>query len=279
MHRNKELHTFLLDKAWQLTEDWYTALDKSDPHGVYASNDPETIQTLKRQNYEFHLHFCQVFVEENSVFLSNLENWIVMVAKDEEHLNTPVQYVLREFFQVQEQYLNFVKEFVSLHEGEYSEEIIESWNRIIIKTFAKIMLWFVEENHNYSEQKLQAQQKTINELSSPVITLNRNAGLLPLVGEIDLTRAEWILENTLTKCAEKGYTHLFIDLSGVVKVDQTVANQLFQLIEALKLIGVSTILSGLRPEIAQAVVQLGLSFEDVSITATLSQAIDSHELV
>jgi rsbT co-antagonist protein RsbR len=46
MHRNKELHQFLLDKSWQLTEDWYASLDKSDPAGVYCSNDPAVINNL-----------------------------------------------------------------------------------------------------------------------------------------------------------------------------------------------------------------------------------------
>ena len=276
MHRNKELQAFLVNKAWQLTEEWYAALDKSDLAGVYASSDPEVIQTLKKQNYNFHLHLCKVFIEEESVFLKNLEKWILMVAEDEEHLKTPVHLVLREFFRVQEQYLNFIKEFASLNEGKYTAEVIDIWNRLIIRTFGKVMLWFVEENHKYSQQKLQAQQKMINELSSPVISLNNHTGLLPLTGEIDTERAKLILENTLEKCVNLGISHLFIDLSGVVMINIMVAHELFQLIEALKLIGVQVTLSGLRPEIAQTAVQLGLTFNNVSFKSTLSQAITTH---
>lgn len=276
MHRNKELYTFLSDKAWNLTEEWYESLDKSDPKGVYASGDEKVINTVKQQNYEFHLHFCRVFVEEKSVFFKDLEKWIVAIAQDEEHVNTPVQFVIREFFRVQEQYLDFVKEFIALHEREFSLDVIDSWNRIIVTTFGEVIQWFVEENHKYSQRKLQSQQELINELSSPVITLNNNAALLPLVGDIDTARAKFMLENTLVQCAEKGVSRLYIDLSGVAIIDTMVAHQIFQLIEALNLIGVKTTLSGLRPEIASTAVQLGLSFEKVSIKSTLSQAIGAN---
>ncbi|MFP3490379.1 STAS domain-containing protein, partial [Staphylococcus sp. SIMBA_130] len=82
--------------------------------------------------------------------------------------------------------------------------------------------------------------------------------LLPLVGDIDSDRATAIFENTLEGCTTKRVDHLFIDLSGVYLVDTRVAQQIFQLITGLKLIGVTATLSGIRPEIAQTAVQLGI---------------------
>ncbi len=79
----------------------------------------------------------------------------------------------------------------------------------------------------------------ILELSSPIITLSKSTALLPLVGDIDTERAKFILENTLQACAKRRVEHLLIDLSGVVVVDTMVAHQIFKLIEALNLIGVS----------------------------------------
>jgi rsbT co-antagonist protein RsbR len=277
MHRDKELHSFLIDKTWQMTEEWYASIDKSKASGVYTSTNPETISTLKKQNHEFHLHFCEVFVQEESKFLQDLEKWIVMIAQDDEHLNTPVTVIMNEFFNVQRQYLDFVKEFVSLHKGEYSQQVINAWNDIIIKTFNKIITWFVEENQKYSDEKLIAQQEMINELSSPVIALNNHMGLLPIIGVIDTARAKLIVENTLQQCTEKDISHLLIDLSGVLIIDTMVAQQIFSLIETLALIGVKSTLSGIRPEIALTAIQLGLSFDNVSIKSSLAQAIASKE--
>ncbi|MBM7621574.1 rsbT co-antagonist protein RsbR [Bacillus tianshenii] len=273
MHRNEELHSFLLNKAKVLTEEWYESLDKDNSTGVYASTNPEVIQTLKKQNYDFHLQLCKVFIEEETKFFHDFQHWILSIAQDEQHLRTPIHFTLREFFRVREQYLQFISEFVSTHEEEQKNEVI--WMKMIMKAFDKVVLKFVEEHQKVSEQTLKAQQEMIQELSSPVIALDNNRALLPLVGDIDTGRAKFVLEHTLEQCSKLGVNHLYIDLSGVVIIDTMVAGQIFQLIRALNLIGVKTSLSGIRPEIAQTTVNLGLSFDKVSIKPTLAGALAS----
>ncbi|MDQ0221103.1 STAS domain-containing protein [Peribacillus cavernae] len=273
MQKNKELHAFLLNKAEQLTEEWYDSLDKSDPSGVYASADPEVIKSVKSKNFEFHQNLSRMLVEEESIFYQKFSKWILEVATDDEHVTTPVHFVIREFMRVRKQYLDFIEEFVSLYNERFSQEEIGLWNEMIIKAFDSVILWYIEERNNYVNNRLASQKEMINELSSPVIVLNNDAALLPLIGDIDTARAKLILENTLEQCADKRIRYLFIDLSGVVVIDTMVAHQIFQLVDALKLLGVATTLSGMRPEIAQTAVQLGLSFDKVSIKSNLSQAI------
>ncbi|OMP66175.1 STAS domain-containing protein [Domibacillus epiphyticus] len=275
MYKNKELHQFLLEKAWKLTEEWYESLDKSDPFGVYANTDPDAVNVLKNQNYEFHLQFFQLFNQEESAFMEEFEGWIIKVANDGQHLATPSHLILREFFRIRGHYIKFIKEFASIHEGKYSEETIDLWKQKVFDMMDKVIIWFMEEYHKFSMSRLESQQEMIYELSSPVITLNKTTALLPLVGDIDTARAKLILENTLKQCSRKRVDCLLIDLSGVVMIDTMVAQQIFQLIEALDLIGVKTTLSGIRPEIAQTAIQLGLDFDKVSITSTLSNAMDS----
>ncbi|WP_349407519.1 STAS domain-containing protein [Pseudalkalibacillus sp. SCS-8] len=273
MQRNEKLHSFLLDKARQLTEEWYESLDKSDPVGVYASRDPEVIETLKQQNYDFHLNLIRIFNEEETEFFKEFEEWVVSVARDEEHLQTPTHFVMREFIRVRKQYLALIDEFVSLHPGEFSTDQIALWKEMIVKEFDIAMVRFTEEKNNYLNNQLNAQKAMINELSSPVIDLSNKKGLLPLVGDIDTHRAKTILENTLEQCADRNIEHLYIDLSGVFVVDTMVAHELFQLIKALKLLGISTTLSGIRPEIAQTAVQLGIEFDEVTTTSKLAIAL------
>ncbi|MBY6038165.1 STAS domain-containing protein [Fictibacillus nanhaiensis] len=275
MPKNEKLYSFLIDNTWRLTEEWYDSIDKSTASGVYASTNPKIIATLKKQNHDFHLHCCEVFIKEEEEFLKDFEEWVVRVAQDEEHLNTPLTGVMQEFFRVEKQYRALIKEFVALHKGDYSEEEIDLWFETVNDTFSKLISWFVEEHQKFAQQKLNAQQEMIDELSSPVIALNDHMGLLPLIGIIDTTRAKLIVENTLEQCTEKEISHLLIDLSGVLIIDTMVAQQIFQLIETLGLIGVKATLSGIRPEIAQTAVQLGLSFENVAIKSNLAQAISS----
>lgn len=278
MHINKDLYQYFCDQSWKLTEDWYEKLEKNGSRGVYASMDPQVIETVKKQNNEFHQKFCEVFNKEEEAFYADFEKWIVEVAQDEGHLVTPLHSILKEFFRTQEQYLDIIQGFNNEHEGEYSKDDLTSWNRIVIKTMSNVITWFTEEYTNHAQKRLQAQQELIMELSTPIISLNKDVALLPLVGDIDTARAKFMLEHTLEQCAHLGVNRLFLDLSGVAIIDTMVAHQLFQLISALKLIGVETILSGLRPEIAQTAVQLGLSFENITIRSTLSNAIRNLNL-
>ncbi|CAN7413523.1 STAS domain-containing protein [Rossellomorea sp. LjRoot5] len=273
MHRNKEVHTFLLSKARQLTDEWYDTLDKNRTRGVYSSTDPKVIEALKKQNFDFHGILCNVFAEDRETFSKNIDEWVLNLANDKEHLDTPTHYILKEFMRVRNQYLDFIKEYADSHLDEGIFDQFNLWSKVIIEAFDRVMMRFVELQSEVVEQQLQNQQEIINELSSPLISLNSHTALLPLVGNIDPSRAELILENALEQCVKMEVSQLFIDLSGVVLIDTMVAHQIFQLIDALQLIGVKPILSGLRPEIAQTAVQLGLNFENLTITSTLSQAL------
>ncbi|WP_342614667.1 STAS domain-containing protein [Peribacillus frigoritolerans] len=275
MHRNKELYSFLVGAAAQLTDDWYTTLNKSGKAGVYSSSDPKVIKKLKQQNNEFHLHFFQVFDTGEREFFKRLDDWIEDIGKDEQHLNTPIYFILREFFRTQDQYLDYIDRFVEMHGDQYPQEEINSWYRIVVKVFSEVMERFTEANHRYANKIMKAQQATIDELSTPIISLKDNMALLPLIGNIDTTRGMTLLENTLQKCVEKNVTRLFIDLSGVHSIDGASAQQLSQLIESLHLIGIETTLSGLLPEIAMTAVKLQLPFDKVTIKSTLAQAIST----
>lgn len=273
MHRSKSLYTFLKGITRDLTEEWYKNIDKTKTAGVYASNDPKVIEALKDQNHEFHLHFIEVFNKGEVEFFEEFEPWIIKIASDIEHINTPIQYVIREFKNVRNQYFDYVNKFAELN-TEVTRQERDAWFEIILKEFDEVILRFIEGTYKYSQNVLRAQQEMINELSAPVISLSNHQGLLPLIGDIDTSRAKMILEHTLKQCADRDIHHLFVDLSGVAMIDTMVAHQLFQLLKALKLIGVKTTLSGIRPEIAQTAVQLGLSFDGTMIKNSLAQALD-----
>ncbi|AVD54675.1 RsbT co-antagonist protein RsbRB (plasmid) [Priestia filamentosa] len=281
MHKNNSLYHFLLERARLLTEQWYEALDKDDSSGVYASDDPKGVEMVKKQNYEFHVRFCRVFDESCSEeeFLSSFDEWICKTSGEQEHQRTPNHLILREFFNIQEQYLDYVKEFVEESPETYSPETINRWKHKIIDNFTYVMLAFAEQSYKYTEERLAAQKEMIYELSSPVISLSEDLALLPLVGDIDTDRAQKVMENTLQQCSSQQVKHLLIDLSGVLIIDTMVAHQLFQLIKALKLIGVTCTLSGIRPEIAQTAIQIGIDFDDLSVVSSIHQALAQRHLL
>ncbi|WP_165967187.1 STAS domain-containing protein [Jeotgalibacillus sp. S-D1] len=128
---------------------------------------------------------------------------------------------------------------------------------------------FVEVQTN----NLKASQEQMLEMSVPVVPVDNGIAVLPLVGTIDTHRAKLVIEESLTQCLALNIEEFVIDLSGVAMVDTFVAQKLFQVMDSLKLIGVKPKISGISPEMAQTIVQLGLDFKEVPSYATLKSAL------
>ena len=275
MHRNQDLYHFLKEHSLQLTEDWYNQLDDENEFSVYSSKNPAIVKELKQQNQDYFQHLFDVFIKDEEYFFSDFQQWSVELARDPKHLSTPLHFIVREYFNSQKIVVNYLKKFISLHSEEVSVDKIFMWYDIIVKAFDLSIYIFIQEYHKNTQEQLNAQKELINELSSPVIMLQNKVALLPLVGDIGTVKSQFILENTLQQCSEKDVEHLCIDLLGVATIDTMMAQEIFNLVKALRLIGVETILSGIRPEISQTAIRLGLSFEQVKTTSSLAQALNS----
>lgn len=112
-----------------------------------------------------------------------------------------------------------------------------------------------------------------SELSIPIVKVTNSIAILPLIGDVDSSRAKDLMERALSKGSELGLQHLIIDLSGVSVVDTMVADQLFKVVAALKLAGIQAILTGIRPEIAQTMVNLGIVINHIPTFASLHTAL------
>jgi rsbT co-antagonist protein RsbR len=276
MRLNKQLHDFFINRTQEMSEEWYKSISRHTTTGVYASTNDQVISKLKEQNHEFYVQMANLFVEDRDVFYNKFNKWIHMIANDGDHIDTPIHYVIREFLKVRDQYFSYINQFAKESDEKIEQHRIDRWKDLIQDVFDYVVLQFVEGTHNASLKQLKSQQEMINELSSPIISISADTALLPLVGDIDTARAKVILENTLHQCTIKEVDQLFIDLSGVVIIDTMVAHEIFQLIDALNLIGVKTTLSGIRPEIAVTAVQLGIPLDRISIESTLSHSIAKH---
>lgn len=122
------------------------------------------------------------------------------------------------------------------------------------------------------EQVILRQQQELLELSTPVVQLWQNVLALPLIGTLDSARTQVVMENLLQKIVETGALIAIIDITGVPTVDTLVAQHLLKTIAAARLMGADCIISGIRPQIAQTIVHLGVNLEDVITKATLADA-------
>ncbi len=123
------------------------------------------------------------------------------------------------------------------------------------------------------EELISRQQQELLELSTPVVKLWDGILALPIIGTLDSARTQVVMENLLETIVSTNSRYAIIDITGVPTVDTLVAQHLLKTITAARLMGAECIISGVRPQIAQTIVHLGINLEDVVTKAKLSDAL------
>ena len=124
------------------------------------------------------------------------------------------------------------------------------------------------------ERTVSMQKIALQELSAPLIPVLEGITVMPLIGTIDTERAKQIMENLLTGVVKHRSEVVLIDITGVPVVDTMVAHHIIQAAEAVRLVGAKCILCGIRPEIAQTIVNLGINLNEVITKNTLKKGIE-----
>jgi rsbT co-antagonist protein RsbR len=135
-------------------------------------------------------------------------------------------------------------------------------------------LYTTEVYQQGREEVISRQQRELLELSTPVVELWEDILALPLVGTLDSNRTQIVMESLLQKIVASGASIAIIDITGVPTVDTLVAQHLLKTIAATRLMGADCIISGIRPQIAQTIVHLGVNLGEVTTKATLADAFE-----
>ena len=136
----------------------------------------------------------------------------------------------------------------------------------------KLGLYTTEVYQRSREQVIVRQQQEMMELSTPVVTLWQGVLALPVIGTLDSARTQVVMENLLQRIVESGASIAIIDITGVPTVDTLTAQHLLKTVAAARLMGADCIISGIRPQIAQTIVHLGVDLGTVVTKATLADA-------
>ncbi|MFC4148991.1 STAS domain-containing protein [Micromonospora mangrovi] len=123
------------------------------------------------------------------------------------------------------------------------------------------------------ESLIADQAEQLLELSTPVVKLWEGVVAVPLVGTLDSARAQVVMERLLQTLVETGSPYAIIDITGVPAVDTQVAQHILKTVVAARLMGADCIISGIRPQIAQTIVALGIEFGDIATKASLADAL------
>ncbi|HEX6095256.1 MAG TPA: STAS domain-containing protein [Thermoanaerobaculia bacterium] len=150
---------------------------------------------------------------------------------------------------------------------EFAEE---SWTLTTI--LDGLGLYTAETYQKGREEIISRQQQELLELSTPVVELWEGVLALPLIGTLDSARTQVVMESLLQAIVDTGSSIAIIDITGVPVVDTLVAQHLLKTVAAARLMGAECIISGIRPQIAQTIVHLGVEISDVPTKATLADA-------
>lgn len=155
----------------------------------------------------------------------------------------------------------------SLEPPDRLEAILE-FDRVI----DRLALLTSESYQKGREDVISRQQQEMLELSTPVVKLWDGVLALPLIGTLDSERTQVVMESLLQAIVDTGSTIAIIDITGVPTVDTKVAQHLIQTVSAARLMGADCLISGIRPQIAQTIIHLGITLPDVVTKATLADA-------
>jgi rsbT co-antagonist protein RsbR len=136
----------------------------------------------------------------------------------------------------------------------------------------RLGLYTTEAHQKSREQVIMRQQQDMLELSTPVVKLWDGILALPMIGTLDSARTQVVMETLLQRIVETGAEVAILDITGVSTVDTLTAQHLIKTVTAARLMGAECIISGIRPQIAQTIVHLGVNLGEVITKATLADA-------
>jgi len=137
----------------------------------------------------------------------------------------------------------------------------------------KMAQFTLEVYQRSREDIIKRQQDELLELSTPVIKLWDGVLAVPMIGTLDSGRTQLVMESLLQRIVDTGSELAIIDITGVPAVDTLVAQHLLKTVTAIRLMGADCIISGIRPQIAQTIVHLGIDLQGITTKATLADAL------
>jgi len=175
------------------------------------------------------------------------------------------------------QYLLFFKEAASqlLSREEKDASMLYDANLKLSSIIDEMSIMTFEAYMKSREDIINRQTDEISEISTPVIQVWEGVVALPIIGTLDSSRTQIVMENLLQQIVDTGSSIAILDISGVPAVDSLVAQHLIKTVSATRLMGAECIISGIRPEIAQTVVHLGIDLNGIITKASLASALQT----
>jgi rsbT co-antagonist protein RsbR len=259
----QELVAYLRDSRTELREEWARRISEAELLSVMSDEEIFTEATEVYDNYVDALETGSI--ETLRSYAKELSERIVPRGV-ETHEVLGIVLLLRDVL---------ARALFSQYQDdlEMLNRVLDEYEPAANRIAVTVGVSFVEER----ERVISDQQEAMRELSTPVLQFRERLLILPIIGVLDSDRARQLTEQLLGSIQEKRARVVVIDITGVATVDETVANHLVQTVEASRLMGASTILTGLSSEIAQTLVDLGVDLSMMQTVGDLQGGLEEAE--
>ncbi|WP_153463433.1 MULTISPECIES: STAS domain-containing protein [Sediminibacillus] len=253
----------------ELAEKLERAMDDDYTNSLVNSGMPIEDRTEFRA--ELIKYLGESLYKESETMLPSVEDWARRVSDFTIRYNVKLSDALRA--------VSFYRRVIwdavtrELESRQFAPITMLDVSKIIDPLLDKVsaVIGNVYEEHN--DRLMKVAYSALEELSVPVVPVAPGIAAVPIVGEIDTHRAQLITEIVLKEGTDLELDFVILDISGVPMIDTMVSDQIFQILKALSLIGIKAIITGIRPEVAQTIGNLGLDYKGVTTRATLQQAL------
>ncbi|MCA1053748.1 STAS domain-containing protein [Rossellomorea aquimaris] len=237
------------------------AMDNNDNYSSTISKD------IKVWRHNLIDIYANSIINDLETSYENLKNWGEQAVNLLIDLDLPLDIAIEEIRNYRDRIGEIIKNEAEKQELSYTDfyEVLSRFNSVVDRAVHWLSISYSRKYYT----RIHAAESVALELSVPVIKVTDTIGILPLVGDIDTKRAHELMDKALVKGSQLGLDHIILDLSGVPIIDTMVADRIFKVIDALGLSGISATLTGIRPEIAQTMTNLGINISTIPIYSSL----------
>jgi rsbT co-antagonist protein RsbR len=259
---NKIVATFIHNNLDEILVTWQELMREDNDERFFQVMTQDVIDKTSREFAE--LMISNLF-EGESTYESRLNEFTTKVVR----FGWSISYVLKAI----NHFATVVYEMLQ-KEKIINDENLKEYVLIFNDWISPMRDGIVEAYAKTWERTVQLQKIALQELSASLIPVFDKISVMPLVGTIDTERAKLIMENLLEGVVKHRAEVVILDITGVPVVDTMVAHHIIQAADAVRLVGAKCMLVGIRPEIAQTIVTLGINLKDFTTTSTLQRGVE-----
>lgn len=259
----EEAKDFAVEHMDDIVEGFYELI-MSHPEAAAYMDDPERVRRLKRTQKQYFLALFR-----GDIDLAYIEDRL-RVGTAHERIGLPLKWYMGSY----SRYLMLVLDRLIAHHIDDIHKACAVFTALQKLVFFDATL-AIDTYMAAQADTLTRHQAAIRELSTPVIRVFEQVLLLPLVGTVDSHRAQQIMETVLREVAQQRARVLILDIAGVPVVDTQVADYLLKATAAVRLLGARTVLTGISPQVARTIVELGVDISTMETRNTLASGIAS----